>query len=85
MKEWEAYSCGEEIDGRVVYGGWFVFIGKWSPNRTGKDAFNFPKQEEFFYFTDSFPNATKLFGPDVLAVEFSVQVPKAPDYVSDWA
>ena len=84
MKEWEVYSAGDEIDNRLQYGGWFPFVGEWSPNSNGKDAFDFPKQEEVFFFTDSFPDGTQLFGPKSLAVDFAVQIPKAAGYVSDW-
>jgi hypothetical protein len=82
LKEWEVYFWGEEIDGLIPYGGWFAFVGEWSPNRTGMECLD--PSKEAFSFTDSFPNATKQFGPKVLAVRFTVQIPKAPDYVSDW-
>src|ERR1035438_3005518 len=81
FKEWEANMCGVEVDGKIPYDGWFPFVGEWSTNRTGKDAFDFPRQEEFFFFTSLFPNATKRFGPKVLAVEFRVHVPKAPEFI----
>jgi hypothetical protein len=67
-------------------GGWFPFIGEWSPKSTGstgKDIFSFPRQDELFYFTDSFPNATQKFGSKVLAIEFEIEVPKAADYISN--
>jgi hypothetical protein len=81
FKESEAFLCGAEVDGRLPYAGWFPFVGEWSPNRTGKDAFDFPKQEEFFFFTKAYPKAIKLFGPRALAVEFTVWVPGAPGFM----
>lgn len=83
-KEWEVYWCGKEADERIEYGGWFPFIGEWSPKSTGKDVFSFPRQDELFYFTDSFPNSTQRFGSKVLAIEFEIEVPKAADCISDW-
>jgi len=84
LKEWEAYSCGVEINERIEYGGWFVFVGEWSVKNLVKDAGNLVKQAEFFCFTDSFPKATQKFGPKVIAIQFAIEVPKAKDYISDW-
>jgi hypothetical protein len=84
LKEWEVYWCGKEADERIEYGGWFPFIGEWSPKSTGKDVFSFPRQDELFYFTDSFPNSIQRFGSKVLAIESEIEVPKAADYISDW-
>jgi len=83
LKEWEVWSCGVEINERIEYGGWFAFVGEWSPKNIVKSAGDFAKQPEFF-FTDSFPNAAEKFGPKTLAVGFNIAVPKASDYVSDW-
>ena len=84
-KEWEVYSWGEEIEGRVPYGGWFVFVGEWSPANTKTSSDRGPEKKEFFSFTDSFPNATQQFGPKTLAVDFYVKVPKSAEYISDFA
>ena len=83
LKEWEAYSCGVEINGHIEYGGWFVFVGEWSAKNLAKGSGS-PTEYTEFFFTDSFPNATKRFGPKALAVEFSIAIPKAKDYISDW-
>ena len=83
-KEWEAYSWGDEIGGRIPYGGWFVFVGEWSDGNTKTRSDSRLKMQESFSFTDSFPVATQLFGPRTLAVEFYVEIPKSADYVSDF-
>jgi hypothetical protein len=85
-KVWEVFWSGEEkgIDGRILYGGWFPFVGEWSPSNSRRDARDLPKQDESFYFSENFPNATQKFGTKVLAVEFFVDVPKSSDYISDF-
>jgi hypothetical protein len=85
FKEWEAYSFGDAVEGRIPYGGWFVFVGEWSPVTTLRETLISGLQPVSFFFTDSFPNASQKFGPKALAVEFLVEVPKAADHISNWA
>jgi hypothetical protein len=85
LKEWEAYSFGDAVEGRIPYGGWFVFVGEWSPASKCRNIQESGKQPESFSFTDSFPNATQKFGAKILAVQFLVEVPKAADHISNWA
>jgi hypothetical protein len=84
LKEWEAYSFGDAIKGHIPYGGWFVFVGEWSPASTRRKILESGKQPESFSFTDSFPNVTEKFGSKVLAVQFLVEVPKAANHISNW-
>jgi hypothetical protein len=84
LKEWEIYSVGVEIQGRIQCGGWFPFVGEWSSKNNSRQASSILSQDESFSFTDSFPNASKRFGSKVLAVEFEIGVPKGTDYISDW-
>jgi hypothetical protein len=72
LKEGEAFGYGPEPSGRILYGGWFYFVG--AMQTAGERQV---KSDKFSYFVGTaFPNPPPPFHDQpVLAIEFMTRLP----------
>lgn len=75
-REWEAFEYNfdpKDTHKLVLYGGWFLFVGKLVE---GAERRPDPRTEGFkYWFTSSFPTGTLPTDVKLCAVEFLVQIP----------
>jgi hypothetical protein len=72
-KEGDLYEAGPPLDKVQAYGGWFYFVGE--VVEAGERLANMSKDFGCFVRGAGQTSATRLFGEDVCALEFSAKVP----------